>query len=158
MCVYRKQKLITVAYALIGAVLIIAFGMNDIHAQSWVNDEGIAPSVTPDASKTDPITDEAKANGAQANRAHANGASASSIVAGRSHGGIINELYVTVPPSWSYQVERVSGSFVDCGSGVSEHAGDPNGRGQIRLSCGVTLTETLVIPAASQSAKFVIHH
>ena len=145
MCVYRKQKLITVAYALIGAVLIIAFGMNDIHAQSWVNDEGNARSVVPDGEIRSAIT-------------HANGASASSIVAGRSHGGIINELYVTVPPSWSYQVERVSGSFVDCGSGVSEHAGDPNGRGQIRLSCGVTLTETLVIPAASQSAKFVIHH
>ncbi len=83
--------------------------------------------------------------------------SAGSISAGDSHGGVINELHVMAPPGWVYQVERQPGSFVDCGKGRENRISDKNGRDSANLACGVTITETLVIPAASESARLIVH-
>ncbi len=84
--------------------------------------------------------------------------SAGGLALGESHGGIIDQAYVIAPPHWLYIVEKERGSFLDCGEGQETRATDASGRDVAELTCGVTLTETIVIPAASTSARIIIHY
>ncbi len=83
---------------------------------------------------------------------------AGGLAPGESSGGVIDTLFVTAPPHWFYVVEKQAGSFVDCGNGSDYRSTDHNGRDSAALTCGVTLTETLVVPAASQSARLIVHY
>lgn len=84
--------------------------------------------------------------------------SAGGIALGESHGGITDQAYVIAPPHWLYVVEKERGSFLDCGEGQETRTTDEAGRDVAGLTCGVTLTETIVIPAASTSARIIIHY
>lgn len=84
--------------------------------------------------------------------------SAGGLAIGEAHGGIADEAYVIAPPRYLYVVEREPGSFLDCGEGQETRATDEAGRDAAALSCGVTLTETIVIPAASTSARIIVHY
>ena len=90
--------------------------------------------------------------------AHAGGASAGGLALGESHGGITDQAYVIAPPNWLYVVEKERGSFLDCGEGQETRRTDDSGRDVAELTCGVTLTETIVIPAASTSARIIVHY
>lgn len=83
--------------------------------------------------------------------------SAGGVAIGESQGGITDRAYVTAPPNWSYIVEREPGSFLDCGAGLDARSTDANGRDLAALRCGVTLTETMIIPTAAASARIVVH-
>lgn len=71
--------------------------------------------------------------------------------------GVTDRAWVTAPPNYLYVVEKERGSFLDCGEGRERRAVDPDGRDMAPLRCGVTLTETMVIPAAASSARIIIH-
>lgn len=83
--------------------------------------------------------------------------SAGGLALGEAHGGIADEAYVIAPPNWLYVVEKERGSFLDCGDGQEARTTDETGRDAAPLTCGVTLTETIVIPAASTSARIIVH-
>lgn len=83
---------------------------------------------------------------------------AGGLALGEGRSGITDRAYVIAPPNWLYVVEKEPGSFLDCGAGMEVRATDPDGRDLAALTCGVTLTETVVIPAASASAKIIIHY
>lgn len=87
----------------------------------------------------------------------ANG-TATGVAAGENRGGVIDVVHVMAPPGWSFVLETQAGSFVDCGDDILVNQTDADGRSTVKLSCGVTLAETLVIPAAARSARIVIHH
>ncbi|MEO1015029.1 MAG: hypothetical protein AAFX08_07550 [Pseudomonadota bacterium] len=72
--------------------------------------------------------------------------------------GVTDAAFVVAPPNYRYVVAREPGSFVDCGAGAEAKATDESGRGVAGLACAVTLTETIVIPAASRSARVIIHY
>ena len=80
-----------------------------------------------------------------------------SVLPGPSKGGVIDTLYVTAPKNTLYTLEKQPGSFVDCGTSREMRRTDQDGREAVTLSCGVTITETLVIPAASERALMIIH-
>ncbi|MDZ7628991.1 MAG: hypothetical protein U5J99_11390 [Parvularculaceae bacterium] len=84
--------------------------------------------------------------------------SAGGVAIGEGHGGIADEAYVVAPPHYLYVVEKEPGSFLDCGEGQETRSTDASGRDAAELSCGVTLTETVIIPAASASARIIIHY
>jgi len=84
--------------------------------------------------------------------------SAGGVAIGDSQGGVTDRAYVTAPPNWAYVVAREAGSFLDCGEGMDAHSTDEDGRDLAPLQCGVTLTETVVIPAAAASARLTIHY
>lgn len=84
--------------------------------------------------------------------------SAGGLAIGEAHGGIADEAFVIAPPYYLYVVEKEPGSFLDCGEGQETRATDASGRDAAALSCGVTLTETIVIPAASASARIIVHY
>ncbi|MEQ1929188.1 MAG: hypothetical protein ABL957_01470 [Parvularculaceae bacterium] len=86
------------------------------------------------------------------------GASAGGVALGDSQGGITDRAYVTAPPRYASAVERESGSFIDCGEGMDGRSTDSDGRDMAALHCGVTLTETVVIPAAAKSARLIVHY
>lgn len=77
---------------------------------------------------------------------------------GEGAGGITDRAYVTAPPHYLYVVEKERGSFLDCGEGRDRRAVDEDGRDLATLRCGVTLTETIVIPAAATSARIIVHY
>lgn len=83
---------------------------------------------------------------------------AGGVSIGEGAGGITDRAYVTAPPHYSYVVEKARGSFLDCGEGRDRRAVDQDGRDLATLRCGVTLTETIVIPAAATSARIIIHY
>lgn len=83
---------------------------------------------------------------------------AGGLAAGESQGGVTDRAYVSAPPHYAYVVERERGSFLDCGDGAETRSTDSSGRDMASLSCGVTLTETTVIPAAAVSARIVVHY
>jgi hypothetical protein len=85
-------------------------------------------------------------------------ASAGGAALGDSNGGVTDRAYVTAPPHWAFIVEKEPGSFLDCGDGMETHITDEAGRDLASLHCGVTLTETLVIPAAAASARIIVHY
>lgn len=84
--------------------------------------------------------------------------SAGGVALGEGHGGITDQAYVIAPPNWLYVVEKERGSFLDCGEGQETRSTDLTGRDIAELTCGVTLTETIVIPAASTSARIIVHY
>jgi len=84
--------------------------------------------------------------------------SAGGVVIGDGNGGVTDRAYVQAPPNYLYVVEKERGSFLDCGEGHDVRAADEYGRDMAILRCGVTLTETIVIPAAASSAKIIIHY
>lgn len=90
--------------------------------------------------------------------AFAGDGSAGGLALGEGHGGITSEAYVIAPPNWLYVVEKERGSFLDCGEGQETRSTDMSGRDIAALTCGVTLTETIVIPAASTSARIIVHY
>jgi len=92
-----------------------------------------------------------------ANGADTDSAAMGAIAPGDSKAGITDRAFIVAPPNWSYAVERQRGSFLDCGEGMDMSQSDENGRGLTPLKCGVTLTETVVVPAASTSARIIVH-
>ena len=84
--------------------------------------------------------------------------SAGSVAVGDGAGGVTDRAFITAPPNYLYVVEKERGSFLDCGVGQNIRATDEDGRDLAALRCGVTLTETIVIPAAAASAKLIIHY
>lgn len=84
--------------------------------------------------------------------------SAGSVALGDSQGGVTDRAYIAAPPHFAYVIEREAGSFLDCGDGMDVRSADADGRDLAALSCGVTLTETLAIPAAAESARIVVHY
>ncbi|MHA7872086.1 MAG: hypothetical protein ACX939_07040, partial [Hyphococcus sp.] len=84
--------------------------------------------------------------------------SAGGVAIGEGAGGVTDRAYVIAPPNYLYVVERERGSFLDCGAGQDARATDADGRDMAALRCGVTLTETIVIPAAAASARIIIHY
>ncbi|WP_425409737.1 hypothetical protein [Hyphococcus sp.] len=84
--------------------------------------------------------------------------SAGGVSIGDGAGGITDRAYVAAPPNFLYVVEKERGSFLDCGEGQDRRATDEDGRDVAFLRCGVTLTETVVIPAAATSARITIHY
>lgn len=84
--------------------------------------------------------------------------SAGSVTIGEGSGGITDRAYVAAPPNYLYVVEKERGSFLDCGEGSDGRATDEDGRDMAVLRCGVTLTETVVIPAAATSARIIVHY
>lgn len=83
---------------------------------------------------------------------------AGGVALGDSRGGVTDRAYVIAPPDWAYVVEKEPGSFLDCGEGMEARATDADGRDLAGLRCGVTLTETVVIPTAAASARIIIHY
>ncbi|MEL7486260.1 MAG: hypothetical protein AAGJ87_03470 [Pseudomonadota bacterium] len=83
---------------------------------------------------------------------------AGGVALGDSAGGVTDRAFVIAPPHWSFVVEREAGSFLDCGEGTETRATDGDGRDLTPLRCGVTLTETVVIPAAAASARLIVHY
>lgn len=83
---------------------------------------------------------------------------AGGVAVGEGAGGVTDRAYVTAPPNYFYVVEKERGSFLDCGEGQDVRATDEDGRDLATLRCGVTLTETIVIPAAAASARITIHY
>ncbi len=83
--------------------------------------------------------------------------SAATVALGDSQGGITDRAFVSAPPNWSFVIEREPGSFLDCGEGMDARIADKDGRDVATLACGVTLTETIVIPAAAESARVIVH-
>jgi len=94
---------------------------------------------------------------APANAAETAG-TAGGVAIGEGTGGVTDRAYVTAPPNYLYVVEKERGSFLDCGEGQDVRATDEDGRDAAALRCGVTLTETIVIPAAAASARITIHY
>lgn len=86
------------------------------------------------------------------------GQAAASLALGDSLGGVTDRAYISAPPNWTYVIEREPGSFLDCGEGMDVRQTDADGRDLAGLSCGVTLTETIVIPAAARSARIIVHY
>ncbi len=80
------------------------------------------------------------------------------VTAGDSVGGVTDRVFVTAPPEYRFQVETEPGSFLDCGRNWQSGIADGDGRHQALISCGVTLTETLVIPASATSARLTVHY
>lgn len=89
--------------------------------------------------------------------AHAGG-TAGGIAIGDGAGGVTDRAYLIAPPHYLYVVEKERGSFLDCGEGQDVRAADADGRDLATLRCGVTLTETVVIPAAASSARIIVHY
>ncbi len=83
---------------------------------------------------------------------------AGGVAIGEGRGGVADEAFVVAPPHYLYVVEKEPGSFLDCGEGQETRQTDESGRDAAALSCGVSLTETIVIPAASVSARIIIHY
>ncbi len=85
-------------------------------------------------------------------------ATAGGLAIGEAAGGVTDRAFITAPPNYLFVVEREPGSFLDCGAGQDVHATDTDGRDMAILRCGVTLTETIVIPAAAESARIIVHY
>lgn len=86
------------------------------------------------------------------------GVGAGGIALGASEGGVTDHAYVVAPPDWAYVTARAPGSFLDCGEGAEVRRTDHDGRDAPQLSCGVSITETLVVPAASHRARLIVHY
>ncbi len=80
------------------------------------------------------------------------------VALGENLGGVLDRVFVAAPPNWQFTVALTPGSFLDCGSGMAVAQTADDGRDVFPVSCGVTLTETLVIPSASRPAQLIIHY
>lgn len=86
------------------------------------------------------------------------GPGAGGLAIGEANGGVTDRAFVIAPPHTLYVVEKQPGSFLDCGEGLEIGKTDASGRDQAALSCGVTLTETIVIPTGTESARLIVHY
>ena len=84
--------------------------------------------------------------------------SAGGVAIAEGSGGVTDRAFVSAPPNYLYVVETERGSFLDCGARQETRATDKDGRDMAILRCGVTLTETIVIPAAASSARIIVHY
>jgi len=98
------------------------------------------------------------ADAGQLSEIEGNASSLGQLVIGEGAGGITDRAYVIAPPNWYYVVDIEPGSFLNCGERVEARMTDGDGRDEALITCGVTLTETVVIPAASTSATITIHY
>ena len=80
------------------------------------------------------------------------------IAIGDGSGGITDRAFVVAPPNSYFEVQIRPGSFLNCGNQTESGVADGDGRFQASMTCGVTLTETVVIPAASESATITVHY
>lgn len=101
------------------------------------------------------VTGSGAASAADAEREGPRGAGG--VAVGEGSGGVTDRAFVAAPPNYAYVIEREPGSFLDCGEGQDARAVDHDGRDTAILRCGVTLTETIIIPAAAVSARLVVH-
>ena len=85
-------------------------------------------------------------------------ASMGQLSIGEGAGGITDRAYIVAPPNSLFVVEITPGSFLNCGEQMEMQVADADGRHLASLTCGVTLTETVVIPAASESATITVHY
>ena len=83
---------------------------------------------------------------------------AGGVAVGDAQGGVTDRAFVSAPPNYAYVIEREAGSFLDCGEGMDQQSTDEDGRALAPLACGVTLAETIFIPAAAASARITIHY
>ncbi len=90
--------------------------------------------------------------------ANSEAGSAGGVAVGEGAGGVTDRVYISAPPNYVYVVEKERGSFLDCGAGREMRATDKDGRDLAALRCGVTLTETIFIPAAAASARIIVHY
>jgi len=88
------------------------------------------------------------ADAGQLSEIEGNAPSLGQLVIGEGAGGITDRAVVDIEP----------GSFLNCGERVEARMTDGDGRDEALITCGVTLTETVVIPAASTSATITIHY
>jgi len=95
---------------------------------------------------------------ALADEGQMNRGSAGGVAIAEGSGGVTDRAYVSAPPHYLYVVETERGSFLDCGARQETRATDEDGRDMASLRCGVTLTETIVIPAAATSARIIVHY
>lgn len=100
----------------------------------------------------------APASGQQAGAPPSGARGAGGVALGESQGGVTDRAYIMAPPNYAYVIEKEPGSFLDCGQGLDRRLTDAAGRDLAGLACGVTLTETLAIPAAAESARIIIHY
>ena len=84
--------------------------------------------------------------------------SAGGVAIGEGSGGVTDRVYVTAPPNYAYGIETARGDFLDCGEERRERMTDRDGRDMAGVRCGVTLTETIFIPAAANSARVTVHY
>ncbi|MEO0400245.1 MAG: hypothetical protein AAF224_12580 [Pseudomonadota bacterium] len=80
------------------------------------------------------------------------------VALGDARDGVADRVYVAAPPGYVFVVTKETGSFLDCGADAEVRAADADGRDSPSLTCAVALTETIVIPAASESARLIIHY
>ena len=80
------------------------------------------------------------------------------VALGDSYEGVADGAHVMAPPNYRYVVMKEPGSFVDCGAETAAGRTDESGRDWAELACEVSLTETVVIPAASSSARIIVHY
>lgn len=132
MCAKRKQRLNTVL-PIVAAAFTLAGGA--VGAEMHLGD----------------------AAGQQSQESAPRSAAAGGVAVGDGSAGVTDRAWVMAPPHYSYVVERAPGSFLDCGAGQETRSADADGRDMAPLRCGVTLTETIVIPAAATSARIIIH-
>ena len=85
-------------------------------------------------------------------------ASMGQIAIGEGAGGITDRAFVVASPNSIFEVQIRPGSFLNCGDQTETGIADADGRFQATMTCGVTLTETIVIPAASESATITVHY
>ena len=90
-------------------------------------------------------------------KAEHSGRTAGGVAIGDGSAGVTDRAWVNAPPHYLYVIEKERGSFLDCGEGKEARAVDEDGRDMAPLRCGVTLTETIVIPAAAASARLIVH-
>ncbi|MEM6413804.1 MAG: hypothetical protein AAF720_04025 [Pseudomonadota bacterium] len=83
---------------------------------------------------------------------------AGSVALGDAKDGVADQAFVLAPPNYAFVVAKETGSFLDCGDDAEIRTTDDFGRDAAPLACSVTLTETIVIPAASESARLTIHY
>lgn len=83
--------------------------------------------------------------------------SAGAVAVGDGAAGVTDKIFVAAPPNYRFVVQRAPGSFLDCGAGQDARTADADGRDAPPLYCAVTLTETMVIPAAAASATVIVH-
>lgn len=83
---------------------------------------------------------------------------AGGVAVGEGSGGVTDRAFILAPPNYVYVVEKSPGSFLDCGDGQEIRTTDNDGRDMAIMRCGVTLTETIVIPAAAESARIIVHY
>lgn len=80
------------------------------------------------------------------------------VVLGENIGGMTDRVFFIAGPNDAVTYELSPGSFLDCGAGQEVASADRDGRGQIALTCGVSLTETLVVPSAGEPARLTVYY